>query len=190
MRAYIIGVIFISALHIYYSIQKAESPLNVFLVILLLVPFVPYIWNEIANIKLGKDGLELQRLKSDVDKTIKRAVHGKGIPPSALDDLFKTTELNEWLTLVLARMLMRQGLVCLIPNHGLGVSPSLKALISSSLQKGLISQGEHDDLEKLRDITFYAEWWDGTVPTHEQWEWALSNCKRIIRGRFAKQPVA
>lgn len=190
MRAYIIAITFISALHVYFSIQKSESPLNVLLVVLLLVPFVPFIWNEITNIKLGKDGFELQRLKSEVDKTIKRAVHGKSIPPSALNDLFKTTELNEWLTLVLTRMLMRQGLVCLLPNHGLGVSPSLKTLIANSLQKGLITQSEHDDLEKLRDITFYAEWWDGTAPTHEQWEWALNNGQQIVRGLFAKQPIA
>ena len=165
MRAYILAATFIASIHVYFSIQKAESPLNVLLVVILLVPFIPYIWKEVSNIKFGKDGLELQRLKVDVDKTIKRAVHGKGIPPSALEDLFKTTELNEWLTLVLARMLMRQGLVCLVPNHNLGVSPSLKGLLEIAKTKNLISDTEVGELEKLRDVTFYAEWWGGDAPT-------------------------
>lgn len=181
---------FIAALHIYYSIQKSESPLNALLIIVLLVPFIPSIWKEVENIKLSKDGLELQRLRHDVDRTIKRAVHGKGIPPSALDDLFKTTELNEWLTLVLARMLMRQGLVCLVPNHNLGDSPSLTGLLEKAKNRNLITDIEFDELERLRNITFYAEWWEGDAPTHEQWEWALLNCKRIVRCLVAKQPIA
>lgn len=190
MRAYILAATFIASSHIYFSIQKSESPLNLLLIVILLVPFIPYIWKEISSIKFSKDGLELQRLKVDVDKTIKRAVHGKGIPPSALEDLFKTTELNEWLTLVLARMLMRQGLVCLVPDHNLGVSPSLKVLLEIAKNKNIISDTEVRELEELRDITFYAEWWGGNTPTHEQWEWAILNCKRIVRGLFAKQPIA
>lgn len=190
MRAYIISIIFISSIHIYFCIQKSESPLNILLLILVLVPFVPYIWNEISNIKLGKDGLELQRLKSDVDKTIKRAVHKRSISPEAIEDLFKTTELNEWLTLVLARMLMRQALVCLVPEHSLGISPSLQKLISLAFEKNIISQNEYEKLEKLRNVTFYAEWWDGDVPTYELWDWSLKNCKQIVKGLFEKQLIA
>lgn len=190
MRAYIAATIFISSWHIYFSIINQESPLTVPFLILVISPFLPYIWKEGANIKLGKDGIELQRLKQDVDKTIRKAAHGKSIDPRAIDDLFKTVELNEWITLVLARMLMRQGLVCLVPDHGLGVSPSLVKLITMCYDKALITSEERDNLEKLRDITFYAEWWDGIVPTHAQWSWALENCKTIVRSLFEKQPIA
>ena len=189
MRAYIGAVIFISAWHVYFSILKKETPLSIPFLILLISPFITYIWKEVSNVKLGKDGFEVQRLKQDVERTIQRAIHGRGIDPNALDDLFKTVELNAWITLVLARMLMRQGLVSLVPDHGLGPSPSLNKLIPLCFSRNLISTQEQDDLEKLRNITFYAEWWDGTKPTYSDWEWALSNCKRIIRDLFGKQTI-
>ena len=132
----------------------------------------------------------LEKLKGDVNKTIKHATHGKAIDPRALDGLFKTVELNEWMTLVLARMLMRQGLVCLVPKHELGPSPSLSKLIQLCNEKQLISDDDKNDLEKLRHITFYAEWWDGDAPTHGEWNWALDSCKDIVRKLFEKQPIS
>jgi hypothetical protein len=70
------------------------------------------------------------------------------------------------MTLVLARMLMRQGLVCLVPDHSFGVSPSLSKLIALCSEDELISDDLKVELERLRHITFYAEWWDGDIPTH------------------------
>lgn len=159
------------------------------MLILLSIPLIPNIWKESSVIKFGKDGIELQRIKDEVDKTIKDVVHSKSISPSALDDLFKSTELNEWLTLVLARMLMRQGLITLIPDHNFGDSPSLSKLIDFAFTKNLITQIEKDDLEMLREITFYAEWWGGRKPTHAQWQWALLNCKSIVKNLYLKQPI-
>ena len=131
----------------------------------MLSPFFSFVWKEISNLKFGKDGFEVQRLKQDVERTIQRAIHGRSIDSEALDDLFKTVELNEWMTLVLSRMLMRHGLVSLISDHGLGVSPSLNKLIPMCFDRKLLSEQERDDLEKLRNVTFFAEWWDGTKPT-------------------------
>lgn len=190
MRAYTIAIIFIGSWHVYLSINEGKSPLSMLFLALILSPFLPYIWKEISNVKFSKDGIALERLKLDVDNTIKKATHRKAIDPKALDDLFKTVELNEWMTLVLARMLMRQGLVCLVPDHGFGPSPSLTKLIPLCSQKNLISPEEAENLEKLREITFYAEWWDGRAPNHGQWRWALSNCKLIIRTLFERQPIA
>lgn len=190
MRAFIVSVIFIASIHIYYSIDKGESPLNLLFLILVLSPFVPYIWKEASNIKIGKNGLELERLKKDVDKTIKKAAHGNTVDPKAIDDLFKTVELNEWITLVLSRMLLRKGLVCLVPDHNLGFSPSLSRLIDLAFGNGFLSEDEKSDIEKLRNITFYAEWWDGDVPSHIEWNWALNNCKGVVKNLFEKQPIA
>lgn len=190
MRAFIISVIFIASLHIYFSISKGDSPLNLLLLILVLSPFVPSIWKEASNIKIGKNGLELERLKKDVDQTIKKAAHGSSVDPKAINDLFKTVELNEWITLVLARMLLRKGLVCLVPEHNLGYSPSLTRLIALACEGDFLSEDEKQDIEKLRNITFYAEWWDGNVPTHTEWNWALENCKVIVKNLFEKQPIA
>lgn len=189
MRAYIIAIVFISALHVYFSINKGESPLSPVFLVLILSSFIPLIWQEASKIKLGKDGLEFERLKKDVDRSIKRAIQRKVIEPQAIDDLFKTVELNEWITLVLTRMLMRQGLVYLVPDHGLGPSPSLTKLISLCYEKNLISLQEKDDLNRLRSITFYAEWWGGDPPTHGDWAWALNNCKGIVRAIFEKQSI-
>jgi len=190
LRAYTIAVIFISAWHVYFNVEKSESPLSMIFVFFILSPFLPFVWKELGNIKLGKDGIALERLKNDVDVTIKKATHGKAIDPKALDDLFKTVELNEWMTLVLARMLMRQGLVYLVPDHGFGASPSLSKLIPLCLQRKLISPEEAKELDELRDITFYAEWWNGRAPTHGQWRWGLDNCKKIVRDLFEKQPIS
>lgn len=190
MRAYIAAVIFVSSWHIYFCILKQESPLTIPFLVLMMSPFAPYIWKEVSNLKLGKDGFEIQRLKQDVERTIQRAIHGRAIGLEALDDLFKTVQLNEWMTLVLARMLMRHGLVCLVPTHNLGPSPSLNKLIPMCFDRRLLSENERDELEKLRNITFYAEWWHGDKPTQAEWEWALSNCKEIVRCLFGKQPIA
>lgn len=190
MRAYTIAVIFIASCHVYLSLAEGKSPLSILFVFLILSPFLPFVWKELANVKLGADGISLERLKRDVDSTIKKATHRKTIDPKSLDDLFKTVELNEWMTLVLARMLMRQGLVCLVPEHGFGPSPSLVKLIPLCLAKDLISKEEAANLDNLREITFYAEWWDGRAPNHGQWRWALENCKNIVRTLFEKQPIS
>ena len=34
-------------------------------------------------------------------------------------------------------------------------------------EAGKIKEEEMSDLERLRNVTFYAEWWDGDVPTYE-----------------------
>lgn len=190
MRAYIIAVIFISTVHIYFSALENQSPLSLPFIFFVMSPFLPSIWKDLSNLKLDKNGVSIEKLKNDVDKTIKKATHRKGIEPQSLDNLFKTVELNEWMTLVLARMLMRQGLVSLVPNHTFGPSPSLVKLISLCHEKGLISDAESEDLEKLRNVTFYAEWWDGDAPTHGEWEWALENCKPILRDLFRKQSLS
>ena len=52
---------------------------------------------------------------------------------------------------------MRKGLVMLHPEHTLGPSPSLSKLIVQCQQAGKITQDEAEKLEKLRDVTFYAE---------------------------------
>ncbi|MDR5015232.1 hypothetical protein RF663_13465 [Aeromonas veronii] len=189
MRAYAISVIFISACHVYISILNDVSPLNLMFLIFILSPFLPFVWKEVSKISFDGNSVSLERIRDNVNLTIERATHKKNINPKSLDELFKTVELNDWMTLVLARMLMRQGLVCLYPNHGLGPSPSLSELICMCRNESFITENEAVDLEKLRHITFYAEWWDGDIPNHGDWQWALENCRNIIRNIFDKQPI-
>lgn len=187
---YAIAAAIISVIHIVLSITNYTPLITTPFLILFLSPLFPTFWKEISQIKFGKDGLELQRLKQETNRTIKKAAHKKSISPKEIDDLFKTVELSEWMTLVLSRMLMRQGLVCLVPDHELGASPPLEKLIALCKSRYLITQRESDELEQLRETTFYAEWWDGRIPTHAQWNWALANGKGIVTRLLEKQPIA
>jgi hypothetical protein len=190
MRAYTIAVIFIGFLHCLYSIEQKESPLNWLFLFLIVSPFIPTVWNGVSSFKFGSKGVEVEKLKSDVNNAITRVTHGKSLDQKSIETLFKSVEMNDWLTLVLSRMLMRKGLVLLNPDHELGVSPSLAKLINKSSDRELISAEEKEELEKLRDVTFYAEWWGGNSPTQGDWKWALTNCKSIIERLFDKQKIA
>jgi hypothetical protein len=86
-------------------------------------------------------------------------------------------------------MLMRKGLSDLIPNHDLGESPSLAKLILKAESALLISTELCDDLEKLRNVSYYAEWWDGDAPTHGEWKWAIENGEKIITSLFDVQKI-
>ncbi len=86
-------------------------------------------------------------------------MHGKYLSNKELDSIFESVAANEWATLVLARMLMRKGLVAISPsNHGLGYSPSLQKLIELNKNNGRLTQADAVDLERLREITIFAEW--------------------------------
>jgi hypothetical protein len=184
---YIAVIILVTIAHLIFSFKSGQSPLNASLVILLLSPLIFFLWKDASSIKLGAKGLELEKMKNAVDKTIKHAVKGHSIDSRSLETLFKSVEANEWITLVLSRMLMRKCLVALYPEHDFGPSPSLMKLINKCFELEKISESEKDDLEKLRHITFYAEWWGGEAPTHGDWKWAISNCQSIIQQLFDKQ---
>lgn len=187
---YIFIVAAVAAAHIYIGWETKSSPLNFNLILLLLIPFLTFVWKDASVIKLGSKGLELEKLKSDVNKTIKNVAHGDSVDHKSIDNLYKSVEINDWLKLVLSRMLMRKGLVALVPEHDFGVSPSLNKLIPFCLNEGKITEADVIELERLRNITFYAEWWDGDVPTHEDWKWALENGQKIVQKLFDKQPIA
>lgn len=181
----------VSGFHMYAAFDvNIKSPLDFNLILLLLIPFLTIVWKDASSIKFGSKGLELEKLKQNVNKTIKHAVHGDSIDHKSLDTLFKSVETNDWLKLVLARMLMRKGLVILKSNHDLGVSPSLSKLIKMCYEEKKITEIERNDLEKLRNITFYAEWWDGDAPSHGDWKWAITESPKIIQLLFDKQKIA
>ena len=189
MRAYTIGIVFLSALHTYFSISKGNSPLSWEFLLLLLSPLLFFAWKDIQNIKFGKDGLQVEKAKK-VNEYISKAMHGKYLSKQELDSIFESVAANEWATLVLARMLMRKGLVAISPsNHGLGDSPSLQKLIELNKNNGRLTQADAVDLERLREITFFAEWWSGRSPTHGDWNWAMQNCTKVVEQLFDKQSV-
>jgi hypothetical protein len=158
IRAYIFGIVFLSALHTYFSILKGNSPISWELLLLFLSPFLFYAWKDVQNIKFGKEGLEFEKSKK-VNEYISKAMHGKYLSKQVLDSIFESVAANEWAKLVLARMLMRKGLVAISPSdHGLGDSPSLLKLIELNIKNGCLMQEDASDLERLREITFFAEW--------------------------------
>jgi hypothetical protein len=187
---YILLIAVVAGFHLYIGWKNDTSPLNFNLILLLLIPFLTIAWKDASSIKFGAKGIELEKLKKDVDKTIKDAVHSKHIDRKSLETLFKSAQANDWLKLVLTRMLMRKGLTSLLPNHGFGKNPSLKNLIDLYIEEKNITEKEELDLKKLRNITYYAEWWAGDTPTHSDWKWALDNCEKIIKNMFDKQLIA
>lgn len=188
MRFYLFFIVAIAILHIYFSFLENKSPLNVQFLILIAIPYFIYIWKEVSRLKIGKDSIEIEKLKQNVNEVIKRFSHKKIFHPNDINDLFRTVESNEWMTLILARMLIRNGLISLLPNHRFGSCPEIYSLISTCFDKKIITKEEKDDLERLRDITFYAEWWwSKNPPTYSDWKWALDNSKRIIYNLLEKQ---
>ncbi|MCK5110363.1 MAG: hypothetical protein KAQ94_02495 [Arcobacteraceae bacterium] len=187
---YMIIIAVLTLVHIDIGITNRVSPIDFTLILLLLIPFLTIVWKDASKIKFGSNGLELEKEKANIDKTIKNVVQGDSIDHKSIETLFNSVQTNDWLKLVLSRMLMRKGLVTLLPNHSFGDSPSLTKLIDSALELEKISSDEKDELEKLRNITYYAEWWGGDAPKREEWKWAISNCKQIIEKLFDKQLIA
>ncbi|WP_028874506.1 hypothetical protein [Tepidiphilus margaritifer] len=178
--------------HLYFSFTHDVSPLTPLLLLLLLMPFAPYGWAQIAKIGISHQGVVIERIKNEVRETFERVCMDRSIAPHAIDDLFTTTENNEWMTLILARMLMRYGLGRLLREQAGDLhhdDPALANAIRRCYEHRIISEAERESLEKLRRITYYAEWWQGTPPTYEEWDWAIENAKSIIRALLSKQKI-
>ena len=107
-----------------------------------------------------------------------------------IEAIFKTVKLNEWATLIISRMLVRKGLTTIAgTNQSLGLAPSLQDLLAICREKGVLPADLDRDLERLRNVTYFAEWWQGRVPTRDEWKWALDNCRRVVQALFDLQPV-
>ncbi|ARU54614.1 hypothetical protein OLMES_0511 [Oleiphilus messinensis] len=178
--------------HVYVSLDSGSSPLTWNAVILLFYPFLYNAWRDAANIKLTTKGIEIEKLRTKIDATIKKTIAESKIDSKSIDELFESVEINDWLTLVLARMLLRKGLLYLIPlDHEIRKldTPSISQLIAVCDEHQLISKADLEGIEKLRDITFYAEWWSGTVPSQGDWRWAIENCRVIVMMIFDKHKI-
>jgi len=87
---YILIVAVVAAVHIYIGWETKISPLDFNLILLLLIPFLTLVWKDASVIKLGSKGLELERLKNDVNKTIKHVAHGNPVDHKSIDNLYKS----------------------------------------------------------------------------------------------------
>jgi hypothetical protein len=175
--------------HLYFSFANDISPLTWHLVLLLFSPFIFFVWKDASSIKLTTKGFELEKLKAGVEKTIKKAITTHKIDSNSLNELFISVESNEWIKLVLARMLMRKGLSALVTSSDMGDTPSIQKLIEQCRDEKKLSTQDIEEIEKLRNVTFYAEWWSGNPPTVEDWSWALNNCQSIIEKIYNKQLI-
>ena len=186
---YSTAAIALISLHSYVRLQSGQSPIDWMFITFLVFLLVVYSWNDIRSLKFGTQGFEIEKIRANVNEVFDKAAHGQAIKPTSINVLFRSVDSNDWLKLVLARMLIRKGLIDLIPNHGLGESPSLAKLISQAKRDTVIPAELCDDLEKLRNVTYYAEWWDGDAPTHGEWKWAIENSEKIITELFDMQKI-
>lgn len=133
---------------------------------------------------------ELEFLSKEANESLAKAAHGGNIREINIEAIFETVKLNEWATLIMSRMLMRKGLVEIVgQSHSFGDSPSLEKLIKYCKEQNLFPDGLLADLERLREVTFFAEWGSGRIPTKGEWKWALANSKSVIEHLFDFQPI-
>ena len=140
--------------------------------------------------KIKHKDTELEFLSKEANDSLAKAARGEDGDLN-IDAIFETLKLNEWATLIMARMLMRKGVVELVdPKHAFGPSPSLEKLLEHGRKNNLLPADVIDELERLREITYFVEWWRGRAPTKGDWKWAVANCKRIIQSLFDLHPIA
>lgn len=139
---------------------------------------------KLANLKYGEFAIEFQAEKSN--KVMRRISAKKVVTPKDIDAVFEAVKHNEWATLVIARMLMRRGLMAMVDTPA-NEDPSLLKMLPRA--EGKLGNDLKDKLERLRAVTYYAEWWRGDTPTGEQWQWAVENAKSLIEQLFGKLPI-
>lgn len=174
-------------------IRDIAWPVTLLLVVFVLRQRLPVLIERVIDrIKRFKHkDTELEFLSKEANESLTRAAHGSQGATINVAAIFETVKLNEWATLIMARMLMRKGLLEIIgANQSFGESPSLQKLIKHCELNKLISEELLVDLERLREVTYFAEWWTGRVPSRGEWKWALERCKSIIDQLFDLQPVA
>lgn len=174
-------------------IRDIAWPVTVLFLVFILRHRLPALIEKILDRikKVKHKDTELEFLSKEANESLAKAAHGGYVGTLNIDAIFETVKLNEWATLIMSRMLMRKGLVEVVgPNHSFGVSPSLDKLIKHCEGSSLVPDDLLADLERLREVTFFAEWWNGRAPTKGEWKWALANCKSIIERLFDLQAVA
>jgi hypothetical protein len=146
----------------------------------------------VARVKrLKHKDTELEFLSKEANESLAKVAHEGFVGAINIEAIYETVKLNEWATLAISRMLMRKGLMALVgTNHVFGLSPSLTELITHCVESRLLSADLAKDLERLREVTYYAEWWKGRVPPRDEWKWAVHNCRRTVQALFDRQPIA
>jgi hypothetical protein len=184
MKLFILLITLLSGLHIYLAFPNVNALLTWQFLALIFSPFIFLILQDMAKFKVSTDGFEFER----INKSVSKAMRGKTLNSEELESIFDSVKNNEWATLILSRMLMRKILLSIAPSDkNYGTAPSLEELIKDCKNCKRISDVDSTDLDKLRDITFFAEWWTVGEPTHSDWNWALENCVKIVKSLFDTQ---
>lgn len=174
-------------------IRDIAWPITVLFVVFLLRRRLPALIEKIVDRikKVKHKDTELEFLSKEANESLAKVAHGGYLGTLNIDAIFETVKLNDWATLIISRMLMRKGLVEVVgQDHSFGASPSLDKLIKHCTEHSLVPADLLSDLERLREVTFFAEWWNGRAPTKGEWKWALANSKSTIERLFDLQAVA
>jgi hypothetical protein len=163
--------------------------LVIFLFLLTYRKLLEIIENTLSRIKkLKHSDTELEFLSKEANDSLARLAHDGYSGVLNIDAVFETVKFNEWATVIMGRMLLRKMLVELIKNtlhnQSLPPSPSLKDLIRIAKENNLLPSELIGNIEKLRQISYFAEWWGGDSPTHGDWKWAVRNAKPIIEAIY------
>lgn len=177
--------------YIYMHIDCDADLLSWELIFLILSPFIIVFlqdvllsWNEIIALKIGN--IEVLKKSEDLSRKIS---HGTSLSSDEIEHIFKSLEGNDWLTLLLARNLLRVGLRRITCSEYLEKHerPSLVNLITENYERGRLKDKEKQHLDKLREVTVFVEWGSKSYePKISDWSWALLNYKDILVKLFEK----
>ena len=125
---------------------------------------------------------ELEFIAKEANNSLYRLAHGRDFGDAHIDAIFESVKFNDWATLVMARMLMRKGLLIVLgSNAPQSDSPKLEEMIQICLNQNHLPLALLQKLERLREVTYYAEWWSGRRPTISEWKWAVQHCREIVK---------
>ncbi|MHC4520127.1 MAG: hypothetical protein ACYTAS_16170 [Planctomycetota bacterium] len=160
-------------------------------------------WTQIAFVAFGifalyaphitrftvspKEGVTIEKQVEAFEKDLKNIEaipHGDGA--QELESLLQEASRLDhtlWSQLIMYRLAMRALLrrLCLKQGMPLSDTHSMRSMLGKLLGNGTIPRALHDELERVRDATFPAEWGAGTLPSREELAYVVEHGPDILR---------
>lgn len=139
--------------------------------------------SNVAKLKYGDFSIDFQAQRAN--EAMVKVSEDRPVTPEDIEAIFDAVRSNEWATLIMARMLMRRGLAAIV-GPDVGDDPSLMKMLPKA--NGILGDRLERDLDRLRVVSYYAEWWKKAPPSIRDWHWAVENARRLTVELFARIP--
>ncbi|QWT22100.1 hypothetical protein KPL74_08845 [Bacillus sp. NP157] len=169
-------------------IHDLSWPIAAIAIISLLHPAIKGLLGRVSDVGFGD--LKASFAADKANEGFSRVVRTGFMGANDLDAVFDTIKSNEWATVVLARMLLRKGLLALGGADGsTSASTGLEQMIAKVAVDRNLPPLLVAELNRMRNATHYAEWWQGTPPKQGEWTWAVANARRVVGDLFNEQSM-